>query len=72
LTRWCDEAISHQNNATISPTVINASSASAHRGFKPPKDLLEEMLAVMEGIILNHYITGPMLKTAKAQIPPRP
>jgi Domain of unknown function (DUF4145) len=52
--------------------VIDAGSASAHRGFKPSQDLLDEMLAVMESIIRNHYITGPMLKTAKTLIPPRP
>ena len=53
-------------------TVIDAGSASAHRGFRPSQDLLDEMLAVMESVIRDHYITGPMLKTAKTLIPPRP
>jgi hypothetical protein len=53
-------------------TVIDAGSASQHRGFKPSQDLLDEMLAVMESIIRAHYITGPMLETAKTMIPPRP
>ena len=52
--------------------VIDAGSASTHRGYRPPQQLLDEMLAVMESIIRNHYITGPMLATAKNQIPPRP
>jgi dihydroxyacetone kinase DhaKLM complex PTS-EIIA-like component DhaM len=52
--------------------VIDAGSASTHRGFRPPRDLLDEMLAVMENIIRAHYITGPMLATAKTSIPPRP
>jgi hypothetical protein len=52
--------------------VIDAGSASAHRGYKPTQDLLEQMLAVMERLIHEHYITGPMLETAKTQIPPRP
>jgi hypothetical protein len=52
--------------------VIDAGSASQHRGFKPSQDLLDEMLAVMESIIRAHYITGPMLETAKKMIPPRP
>ena len=52
--------------------VIDAGSASTHRGFKPPRVLLDEMLTVMESIIRDHYVTGPMLETAKAMIPPRP
>jgi hypothetical protein len=52
--------------------VIDAGSASTHRGFKPPKQLLEEMITVMESIIRDHYITGPMLRTARQLIPPRP
>jgi len=53
-------------------TVIDAGSAATHRGFKPAQDLLDEMLTVMESVIRDHYITGPMLKTAKTLIPPRP
>jgi hypothetical protein len=52
--------------------VIDAGSASTHRGFKPSRVLLDEMLTVMESIIRDHYVTGPMLETAKAMIPPRP
>lgn len=52
--------------------VIDAGSASSHRGFKPNPELVEEMLVAMENIIRDHYITGPMLKTARTQIPPRP
>ena len=52
--------------------VIDASSASSHRGFQPPRQLLDEMMAVMEIIVREHYITGPMLETARTQIPPRP
>lgn len=53
-------------------TVIDAGSASQHRGYAPPQELLEEMLSVTENIIRDHYITGPMLATAKQMIPPRP
>jgi hypothetical protein len=52
--------------------VIDAGSASTHRNFRPPQQLLEEMLTVMEAVIREHYITGPMLATAKTLIPPRP
>lgn len=52
--------------------VIEAGSASSHRGFQPRRELLEEMVGVMEGIIREHYITGPMLDTARTLIPPRP
>lgn len=52
--------------------VIDAGSASSHRGFRPPQQLIQAMLMTVEGIVQNHYITGPMLKTARAHIPPRP
>jgi hypothetical protein len=52
--------------------VIDAGSASTHRNFRPPQELQEEMLSVMESVIREHYITGPMLATARSLIPPRP
>lgn len=52
--------------------VIEAGSAAAHRGYKPPLDLLEQMLLVMETIVRDHYVTGPMLTSAMTVIPPRP
>ena len=52
--------------------VIDAGSASSHRAYRPPTELVKEMVAVAEGIIRDHYFTGPMLQTAKQQIPPRP
>jgi len=52
--------------------VIDAGSASSHRGYRPPRELIKSMLVTMEGLIQNYYITGPMLQTARAQIPPRP
>ena len=53
-------------------TVVDAGSASSHRGYKPPRQVIQAMLMTMEGLVQNHYVTGPMLKTAKAHIPPRP
>ncbi len=58
-----------KENLTI---VIDAASASSHRGYKPPPELIKEMVVVMESIIREHYITKPMLETAKTLIPPRP
>jgi hypothetical protein len=53
-------------------TVIDAGSAAAHRGYKPPKELLREMVITMETVIRDHYLTGPLLRAMKATIPPRP
>lgn len=53
-------------------TVIDAGSASTHRSFRPPKELLDEMVSTMEALVREHYISGPMLATAKTLIPPRP
>jgi hypothetical protein len=53
-------------------TVIDAGSAAAHRGFNPPSELLQEMVTVIEVIIRDHFITGPMLDHLKRFVPPRP
>lgn len=53
-------------------TVIDAGSAAAHRGFKPPRDLLQHMVTVMEDVICSHYVTSPMLQQLRQHIPPRP
>jgi hypothetical protein len=46
-------------------TVIDAGSAASHRGFQPPRDLLEQMLVVMASIVRDHFITNPMLGVLK-------
>ncbi len=61
-----------ENQKDMLLVVIDAGSATAHRGYKPPRDLLEQMIAVMQIIIQQHYITGPMLQSLKLKIPPRP
>lgn len=53
-------------------TVIDAASAAAHRGFKPNRELLKEMMAATESVIRDHYLTSPMLKQMKTLVPPRP
>jgi Domain of unknown function (DUF4145) len=52
--------------------VIDAGSAAAHRGFKPPRQLLLHMVSAMEDLICGHYITSPMLQQLRQHIPPRP
>jgi len=46
--------------------VIDAGSASTHRNFKPPEALIKQMVAVLENLIHEHYVTSPMLETAKS------
>lgn len=53
-------------------TVIDAGSASAHRGYNPNIELLSQMLALLETIIRDLYITSPMLQSLKSHIPPKP
>jgi hypothetical protein len=72
LSKMVDEGHITKRQKDNLNVVIDAGSASTHRNFKPPKQLLEEMVTVMENIIRDHYITGPMLNTAKTLIPPRP
>lgn len=61
-----------ENQKDLLLIVIDAGSATAHRGFRPAPALLEQMIAVMETIIRQLYLVGPMLETLKTQIPPRP
>lgn len=61
-----------QRQREMLDTVIDAGSASNHRGFKPPKELLLLMLDVMETTIRERYSTGPMLTTLKVNVPPKP
>ena len=61
-----------QKQADNLEIVIDAGSASTHRGFRPPRELMEEMVIVMESLVREHFITGPMLKTARLKIPSRP
>jgi hypothetical protein len=60
------------NQRNMLATVVDAGSAAAHRGFKPERTLLEEMLATMESVIRDHYVTGPALRRMQALVPPRP
>ena len=60
------------NQADNLKIVIDAGSASSHRGYNPPRTLIEEMVIVMENLVREYYVTGPMLKTARQKIPPRP
>ena len=72
LDKMVEEGNLTKNQADNIKIVIDAGSASSHRGFKPPRELIEEMVIVMESLLREHYVTGPMLKTARHKIPPRP
>lgn len=72
LDKMVTEGHISKNQKEMLTTVIDAGSATAHRGYKPPKNLLVQMITIMEVIIQQYYITGPMLKTLKTIIPPRP
>jgi hypothetical protein len=61
-----------QKQSDMLATIIDAASATAHRGFKPEQQLLEEMVNMMETTIRDHYLTGPSLKRMQTIIPPRP
>ena len=72
LNKMVSENKFTQTQAENIEIVIDAGSASSHRAFKPSQELLEEMVIVMENLVREHYITGPMLQTARHKIPPRP
>lgn len=72
LKKMVDEGHLTERQAKNIEVVIDAGSASTHRGFRPPRALIEEMVVVMENMVRDHYITGPMLQTARDRIPPRP
>lgn len=72
LDALVDEKIISEVQRALFDTVIDGASAAAHRGYKPPWDLLENMLTLMEFIVNQTYISGPMLEAARKHIPPRP
>lgn len=61
-----------KNQGEAIDVIIDAGSASSHRAFKPPVELLRVMVTALEGVIHHHYFASPMLRTAKTTIPPRP
>jgi hypothetical protein len=60
------------NQRDMLETVIDAGSSATHRGFRPPRNLLLEMMVVMEGIVRDHFITRETLLQLKRLIPPKP
>jgi len=58
-----------RNSAEMLDVVIDADSASAHRGYRPPQELIEQMLTVAETIIRDHYIGQPILASEKKTHP---
>lgn len=72
LDKMVSEGNLTQNQSENIKIVIDAGSASSHRGFNPPRELREEMVIVMENLVREYYVTGPMLQTARLKIPPRP
>lgn len=72
LDALVEQKIISEKQRELYDTVIEGGSAAAHRGYKPPWALLENMLELMEYLINHIYISGPMLEAAKVHIPPRP
>lgn len=72
LAKMVEKGHLAQNQKEMLETVIDAGSAAAHRGFKPSRPLLEQMLLVMEALVGTYYISSPMLLILKEKIPPPP
>jgi hypothetical protein len=72
LQTMVDEGHLTMTQKEILATVIDVGSASSHRGYRPARELLQEMVSEMEAVIRRHYISGPMFATARELIPPRP
>jgi hypothetical protein len=68
--KWLRKAISLPKQNDMLGTA--AASAAAHRGFRPARAILEEMVDTMETVIREHYVTGPALSAMKMIVPPRP
>ncbi len=72
LDALVEQRIISEGQRALFDTVIDGASAAAHRNYKPPWDLLDNMLTLTEFIVNQTYISGPMLEAAKKHIPPRP
>jgi hypothetical protein len=72
LKRLLDKGLISEKQLDTLATVVDAGSAAGHRGFKPAVELIDGMLDVIESLLQQHYIVGPMVATLKTTIPPRP
>ncbi len=72
LQRLLDKGLISQTQHDTLATVVDAGSAAGHRGFKPAVELIDGMIDVVESLLQQHYIVGPMVATLKRTIPPRP
>lgn len=72
LDKMVDQGFLSKSQRQSLDTVIGAGSAAAHRGFMPSRELLIEMVAILEGLVRELYVTGPMMKTLQTRIPPKP
>lgn len=67
-----DAGLISETEKEILEVVVDAGSAAIHRGYRPPEGLIEPLLDAAERLINHVYISGPMLREAKKNIPPRP
>ncbi len=67
-----DAGLISETEKEILDVVVDAGSAAIHRGFRPNGGLIGPLLDAAERLINHVYISGPMLREAKKNIPPRP
>lgn len=72
LQRLLDKGLISETQRETLATVVDAGSAAGHRGFRPAVELIDGMLDVVESLLQQRYIVGPMVNTLKTTIPPRP
>lgn len=70
VTKLVDAGIITSNKATVLETLIEAGNASAHRGYKPDKETLFQILDIVENL-LQSEIVDRSLNDIKGKIPSR-
>lgn len=52
-------------------TLVDAASASAHRGWRPGRDEITTMMEVIESFLHRSFIVGHGIRKLKVSVPPR-
>jgi hypothetical protein len=50
---------------------IEAGNATAHRGFTPTEQQIEDVLGIVEHLLQGFYVLGPISSRLRDQVPPR-
>ena len=70
LSKLVSDGIITTSKAAVLETTIDAGNASAHRGYKPDKDMLFQILDIVENLLQSELVDRAV-ENIRQKIPPR-